>query len=176
MQVHEQLTHFAKAMLQQALGACFSCKVMATIMASKYPPCCYRLQIFFASVGASGSIAVVLRTAPSLFLWSTIAISSEECGMLCHTVYSAFCRQELLLAAVLAFAGLRLSHVCCAAAHLAIMLGGERLFGFTRKESSLASNANIGGACWRRCWLSVVARPETGGLPCPACVGVENKK
>ena len=31
------------------------------------------------------------------------------------------------------------------AAHLAVVLAGERLLGFSRKESCLASNANIGG-------------------------------
>jgi hypothetical protein len=36
------------------------------------------MQLFFASVGASGSIAVVMQTAPALFLWSAVAVSSEE--------------------------------------------------------------------------------------------------
>ncbi|KAL4458834.1 hypothetical protein ABPG75_013699 [Micractinium tetrahymenae] len=46
-----------------------------------------------------------MTTAPSLFLWSAVAVST----------------------------------------HLGLVLVGERLLGFTRKESCLASNANIGG-------------------------------
>ena len=41
-------------------------------------PCFPRPQLFFASVGASGSIATVMRTAPALFLWSAIAVSSKK--------------------------------------------------------------------------------------------------
>lgn len=63
------------------------------------------MQLFFASVGASGNIRVVINTAPMLFLWSSIAIS----------------------------------------VHLAIMLISERILRFTRRDTCLASNANIGG-------------------------------
>ena len=38
------------------------------------------MQVFFASVGASGSIATVMQTAPTLFLWSAIAVSSARAG------------------------------------------------------------------------------------------------
>ena len=39
------------------------------------------------------------------------------------------------------------------AAHVAVVLAGERLWRFTRRETCLASNANIGGEGWD-------ARPE----------------
>ena len=35
------------------------------------------LQIFFASVGASGNLAIVLATAPRLFAWSAVAVASH---------------------------------------------------------------------------------------------------
>ena len=63
------------------------------------------MQIFFASVGASGNLAVVLATAPRLFAWSAVAVAS----------------------------------------HLGLVLVFERLFRFSRVETCLASNANIGG-------------------------------
>jgi len=63
------------------------------------------LQIFFASVGASGNLAVVLATAPRLFAWSAVAVAS----------------------------------------HLGLVLVFERLFRFSRVQTCLASNANIGG-------------------------------
>lgn len=63
------------------------------------------IQIFFASVGASGNVKEVVHKAPSLFLWSAVAIS----------------------------------------VHLLLMLLFERVFSFTRRETCLASNANIGG-------------------------------
>ena len=63
------------------------------------------MQLFFASVGASGNIGEVLRTAPTLFAWSAVAIS----------------------------------------VHLILVLVFERVFGFSRRETCLASNANIGG-------------------------------
>lgn len=34
------------------------------------------------------------------------------------------------------------------AAHVAVVLAGERLWRFTRRETCLASNANIGGEGW----------------------------
>jgi uncharacterized membrane protein len=64
------------------------------------------MQIFFAAVGASGSFAAVLATAPALFIWSFIAIS----------------------------------------VHLGlVLLVGEKVLGFSRREMALASNACIGG-------------------------------
>jgi uncharacterized membrane protein len=63
------------------------------------------MQLFFASVGASGNIFVVLKTAPALFAWSLIAIS----------------------------------------VHLVLVLLIEKQFKFSRRETCLASNANIGG-------------------------------
>lgn len=63
------------------------------------------LQIFFASVGASGNLAVVLATAPRLFAWSAVAVAT----------------------------------------HLGLVLLFEKLFRFSRIETCLSSNANIGG-------------------------------
>lgn len=96
------------------------------------------LQLFFASVGASGSIATVMKTAPSLFLWSAIAVSSKyapcfEPVTAIETVAQVPPQHSLIAPAT------------AAAAHLGLVLAGERLLGFTRKESCLASNANIGG-------------------------------
>lgn len=63
------------------------------------------LQLFFASVGASGSLYVVFQTAPKLFLWSLVGVST----------------------------------------HLVLVLLFERIFKFRRRETSISSNANIGG-------------------------------
>ena len=63
------------------------------------------LQIFFASVGASGNLAIVLATAPRLFAWSAVAVAS----------------------------------------HLGLVIVFEKLFRFSRVETCLSSNANIGG-------------------------------
>ncbi|KAL4435946.1 hypothetical protein ABPG77_000708 [Micractinium sp. CCAP 211/92] len=80
-------------------------RLLAPLRASGEGLAAILMQLFFASVGASGSIATVMKTAPSLFLWSAVAVST----------------------------------------HLGVVLVGERLLGFSRKESCLASNANIGG-------------------------------
>lgn len=63
------------------------------------------LQIFFASVGASGSLSIVIQTAPRLFVWSLVAVVVHVLGVLLF----------------------------------------ERMFRFSRKETCLSSNANIGG-------------------------------
>lgn len=63
------------------------------------------MQLFFASVGASGNIRVVITTAPALFAWSLVAIS----------------------------------------VHVSLVLLWEKMFAFSRRETCLASNANIGG-------------------------------
>lgn len=63
------------------------------------------LQIFFASVGASGSLSIVLQTAPRLFIWSFVAVAVHVLGVLFF----------------------------------------EALFKFSRRETCLSSNANIGG-------------------------------
>ena len=84
-------------------------RLVAPLTASGEGLAAILMQLFFASVGASGSIATVVRTAPALFLWSLIAVS----------------------------------------VHMGVCLGGERLWGFTRKEMALASNANIGGEAGR---------------------------
>lgn len=80
-------------------------KVVAPLTASGEGLAAILMQLFFASVGASGNIGEVLRTAPTLFAWSAVAIS----------------------------------------VHVALVLLWERVFKFTRKETCLASNANIGG-------------------------------
>ncbi|PRW59633.1 putative membrane -like [Chlorella sorokiniana] len=80
-------------------------RLLAPLRASGEGLAAILMQLFFASVGASGSIATVMRTAPALFLWSAVAVST----------------------------------------HVAVVLAGERLWRFTRRETCLASNANIGG-------------------------------
>jgi uncharacterized membrane protein len=80
-------------------------KMVAPLTASGEGLAAILMQLFFASVGASGNIGEVLRTAPTLFAWSAVAIS----------------------------------------VHVALVLLWERVFKFTRRETCLASNANIGG-------------------------------
>lgn len=87
-----------------ALATCAP-RLLAPIIPSGEGLAAILMQLFFATVGASGNIAVVIQTAPALFLWSLVAIS----------------------------------------VHLGVVLLAERLFKFTRKETCLASNANIGG-------------------------------
>jgi uncharacterized membrane protein len=80
-------------------------KLVAPLIASGEGLAAILMQLFFASVGASGNIGEVLRTAPTLFSWSAVAIS----------------------------------------VHIALVLLWERVFKFSRRETCLASNANIGG-------------------------------
>jgi uncharacterized membrane protein len=80
-------------------------KLVAPLTASGEGLAAILMQLFFASVGASGNIGEVLRTAPTLFAWSAVAIS----------------------------------------VHVTLVLLWERVFKFTRRETCLASNANIGG-------------------------------
>ena len=80
-------------------------KVVAPLIPSGEGLAAILMQLFFASVGASGNIGIVVRTAPTLFLWSLVAIS----------------------------------------VHVGLVLGIERAIKFTRRETCLASNANIGG-------------------------------
>ncbi len=56
------------------------------------------MQVFFASVGASGSIAAVLATAPSLFLWSFIAVGTHLALILVFERVFRFTRRETALA------------------------------------------------------------------------------
>ncbi len=56
------------------------------------------MQIFFASVGASGSISAVLSTAPSLFLWSFIAVGTHLMLILVFERFFRFTRRETALA------------------------------------------------------------------------------
>ena len=60
--------------------------------------CCLVYQIFFAAVGAAGSIRIVMRTAPSLFLFSTIQISIHLAITLGVGKLFGFQRRDLLLA------------------------------------------------------------------------------
>ncbi len=53
-------------------------RLLAPLRASGEGLAAILMQLFFASVGASGSIATVMKTAPSLFLWSAVAVSSER--------------------------------------------------------------------------------------------------
>ncbi len=55
------------------------------------------LQIFFASVGASGSLSVVLQTAPWLFAWSAIAVAAHVLGVLLFERIFSFPRRETCL-------------------------------------------------------------------------------
>ncbi|GAB4821763.1 hypothetical protein N2152v2_008809 [Parachlorella kessleri] len=80
-------------------------RLLAPLTASGEGLAAILMQVFFASVGASGSISVVLATAPALFLWSSVAIS----------------------------------------AHLALCLLFEKVWGYSRRDMALASNANVGG-------------------------------
>ena len=60
---------------------------------------CYLVyQIFFAAVGAAGSIRIVMRTAPSLFLFSTVQISIHLAITLGVGKLFGFQRRDLLLA------------------------------------------------------------------------------
>ena len=52
--------------------------VLAPLRASGEGLAAILMQLFFASVGASGSIVVVMKTAPTLFLWSAVSVSSEQ--------------------------------------------------------------------------------------------------
>ena len=80
-------------------------KLVSPLTASGEGLAAILMQLFFASVGASGNISEVIKTAPTLFAWSAVAIS----------------------------------------VHLILVLLWEKVFKFTRRETCLASNANIGG-------------------------------
>jgi len=56
------------------------------------------MQIFFASVGASGNIATVVREAPALFMWSAVAISVHLVGVLLFERLFKFTRRDACLA------------------------------------------------------------------------------
>ena len=60
-------------------------------------PYCF-WQIFFVAVGAAGSIETVLRTAPSLFLFSAIQIGIHLGLTLGTGKLLGFSRRDLLLA------------------------------------------------------------------------------
>ncbi|WPT13955.1 membrane protein YjcL [Picochlorum sp. SENEW3] len=55
------------------------------------------LQIFFASVGASGSLSVVVQTAPWLFAWSAVAVATHLLGVLVFEKLFGFPRRETCL-------------------------------------------------------------------------------
>lgn len=56
------------------------------------------LQVFFATVGASARVALVVQTAPVLFLFSAIALSAHLVLLLGAGKLAGFSRKELLLA------------------------------------------------------------------------------
>ena len=60
--------------------------------------CCLIFQIFFAAVGAAGSIGIVMRTAPSLFLFSAVQIAVHLAIILGVGKLLGFRRRDLLLA------------------------------------------------------------------------------
>lgn len=62
------------------------------------PRHCVPPQLFFASVGASGDIRVVLATAPALFLWSAVAISAHMALCLLFERLWRYSRREMALA------------------------------------------------------------------------------
>ena len=63
------------------------------------------LQIFFASVGASGSISVVLQTAPKLFVWSLIGVVTHLLLMIVFEKVFRFERREMALSSNAAMGG-----------------------------------------------------------------------
>jgi hypothetical protein len=60
--------------------------------------CCMSLQVFFAAVGASANVPLVIRTAPILFCWSFIALAGHLLLLLGLGKLAGFSRKELLLA------------------------------------------------------------------------------
>lgn len=74
---------------------------LTSVAASKHvliPGGCVTCQIFFAAVGAAGSIRIVVATAPSLFLFSSIQISVHLALTLGIGKLLGFSRRDLLLA------------------------------------------------------------------------------
>jgi len=56
------------------------------------------MQVFFAAVGASANIGLVVRTAPVLFVFSFIALASHLGLMLGIGKLAGFSRRDLLIA------------------------------------------------------------------------------
>jgi len=94
------------------------------------------LQIFYATIGASANIGLVITTAPVLFLFSFIALAGHLAFLLGVGSLLGFSRRELLIASNANIGGV---HVLYSAS---IFLGGH----VTIAELLIASNANIGGA------------------------------
>lgn len=69
-------------------------RLLAPLRASGEGLAAILMQLFFASVGASGSIAVVMKTAPALFLWSAIGVSSEGTTLTLSSTCSAVWRAD----------------------------------------------------------------------------------
>jgi uncharacterized membrane protein len=55
------------------------------------------LQIFFASVGASGNLKIVIQTAPKLFVWSLIAVAVHFVAVFGFEKVFGYPRRETLL-------------------------------------------------------------------------------
>jgi hypothetical protein len=110
------------------------------------------LQVFFAAVGASADIRLVLATAPILFGWSFVALGGHLALLLGLGRLAGFSRKELLLASNANIGGERGSRE-------AGVMGHAREWGLEggRSAADLA-------CCWqqrcrsrRRCWLAVRA-------------------
>jgi uncharacterized membrane protein len=81
------------------------------------------LQVFFAAVGASADIRLVLATAPILFAWSFVALSGHLLLLLGLGRLAGFSRKELLLASNANIGG-EVQTAAAAAAALALRFEG----------------------------------------------------
>jgi uncharacterized membrane protein len=87
---------------------------------------CVPLQVFFAAVGASADIRLVLATAPILFGWSFVALAGHLLLLLGLGRLAGFSRKELLLASNANIGGARGRQLrgCRTAWHHADAAGG----------------------------------------------------
>ena len=100
----------------------------------------YRPQVFYATIGASANVALVLHTAPILFAYSFVAIAGHLGLLLVVGTALGFSRRDLLLASNANIGGEGLGEARGLAWVVRLALG------FRRRDSPLlASNANIVG-------------------------------
>ena len=71
------------------------------------------LQLFFATVGANGSIHTVITTAPSLFLFAFIQLAVHLVFVLGTGKVLSIPRKELLLASNANVGGELFQNLCC---------------------------------------------------------------
>ena len=71
---------------------------LAPLVASGEGLAAILMQVFFAAVGASANIGLVVRTAPVLFLFSFVALASHLGLMLGLGRLAGFSRRDLLIA------------------------------------------------------------------------------